>query len=82
MLDFTNSPLPNPERDAIAAIPNPCNRAIALTRYPGLDPYDPAVTEMAAVLTEDLIGVWGRELHARLAFLANLDAKALEKLKK
>lgn len=80
--DFTNASVPDAELDEIAAIANPRNRAIALTRYPALDPHDPTVTKMAAVLTEDLIGEWGKMLHHRLAFLASLDAKALGKLKK
>ncbi|MGJ5051647.1 hypothetical protein ACQR09_31590 [Bradyrhizobium oligotrophicum] len=84
MLDatFTDTSLPDPELEAIAAIPNLRSRAIALTRYPGLDPRNTTVTTMAAVLTEDLIGEWGKMLHHRLAFLASLDSKSLEKLQK
>ena len=80
--EFIDAPLPDAQLGEIAAIPNPRNRAIALTRYPGLDPHNPTVTKMAAVLTEDLIGEWGKMLHHRLVFLASLDAKLLERLKK
>jgi hypothetical protein len=74
--------LPDLELDEIAAIENSRNRAIALNRYPGLDPRNATVTKMAAVLTEELIGEWGRVLHLRLAYLASLDHKSLERLQK
>jgi hypothetical protein len=82
MDNFATAALPEPELDEIAAIEDSRNRAIALNRYPGLDPKNATVTKMAAVLTEELIGEWGRMLHEHLARLANLDVKSLEKLQK
>jgi hypothetical protein len=81
-IDLTNAVLPDPELDEIAAIGTARNRAIALNRWPGLDPRNDTVAKMAAVLTEELIGEFGLVLHLRLEYLATLDPKSLEKLQK
>jgi hypothetical protein len=71
--------IPDPVLDEIAVIPNPENLAIALHRYPLLDPHNPAIVKIAAELPD---GYWVSTLRQHLADLAKLDAKALQKLHK
>jgi hypothetical protein len=77
--DVIDAPIPDPVLDGIAAIPNPENLAIALNRYPLLDPRNPTIVEIVAGLPD---GYWVGALRQRLADLATLDAKALQKLHK
>jgi hypothetical protein len=74
-----DAPIPDPVLDGIAAIPNPENLAIALNRYPLLDPRNPKIVKIVAGLPD---GYWVGALRQRLADLMMLDTKALQKLHK
>ena len=74
-----DAPIPDPVLDGIAAIPNPESLAIALNRYPLLDPRNATIVNIVAGLPD---GYWVGVLRQRLADLTPLDTKALQKLQK
>ena len=74
-----DAPIPDPVLDGIAAIPNPEKLAIALNRYPLLDPRNATIVNIVASLPD---GYWVGALRQRIADLTKLDVKALQKLHK